>query len=209
MPTDIAPRSRGRPVRSEQQVEDMQARISDQALRLFQQDGYAAISMRRLAQEVGCTVMTIYRYYERKVDILRALWTRIFETLFDSLDEIYRLHSGPVSRIEAVAQGYVSFWLEHREHYFLVFMSSNVAQSDVSIIVKDDALLARFAIFQRCIAEASAQPIGEEALKVRSELLLCALNGISHNLITISAYPWSNPKDLVRAAVSGVICSRP
>lgn len=205
MTANFEPRARGRPVRSEQQVEDMQARIADHALKLFQQDGYEAISMRRLAQEVGCTVMTIYRYYDRKIDILRDLWARVFETLFDGLDQIAKLHCNPIDRIEAVALGYVSFWLEHRDQYFMVFMSSNVDQSDVSIIVQDDALLARFQIFQQGITEASADVLCEADLKVKSELLLCALNGISHNLITISAFPWSSPKALVHAAICSVI----
>lgn len=205
MPPDNRPRARGRPVHSERQVADMQARIAENALRLFQQDGYEAISMRRLAQEVGCTVMTIYRYYERKIDILRDLWARVFEELFDSLDQLAKLHPDPIDRLQAVAFGYVSFWLEHRDHYFMVFMSSNVDQSDVSIFVQDDALLGRFQIFQRGLADASFDGLSEADLTVKSEMLLCALNGITQNLITISAYPWSSPQVLVNAAISGAI----
>jgi AcrR family transcriptional regulator len=205
MPTSNTPRTRGRPVRSEQQVADIKARIADHALRLFQKDGYEAISMRRLALEAGCTVMTIYRYYERKIDILRDLWARVFDVLFDSLDQIAELHPDPIKRLEAVALGYVSFWLEHRDHYFMVFMSSNVEQSDVSIFVQNDALVGRFQIFQRGLAEASVGGLSEAYLKVKSEVLLCALNGITQNLITISAYPWSNPKALVNVAISCVI----
>lgn len=66
----------------------------------------------------------------------------------------------------------------------MVFMSSNVDQSDVSIFIHDDALLARFAIFQRGIVEAC----------------LNELNGISQNLITIRAYPWSSSDELMRTA---------
>jgi AcrR family transcriptional regulator len=205
MPPDTPPRLRGRPSHSEQQVADMKARIAEHALRLFQQDGYEAISMRRLAQEVGCTVMTIYRYYERKIDILRDLWARVFEILFDSLDEIAKLHPDPLDRLSAVALGYVNFWLEHRDHYFMVFMSSNVDQSDVSIFVQDDALLERFQIFQRGLADAADGGLNEADLKVKSEILLCGLNGIAQNLITISAYPWSSPHVLVNAAIAGAI----
>jgi hypothetical protein len=40
---------------------------------------------------------------------------------------------------------------------------------------------------------------------VKSELLLCILNGIAHNLITISAYPWSSPDMLVQHAIRGLL----
>lgn len=203
MPTSLS--ARGRPARSKQQVADMQARIADHALRLYLQDGYEAVSMRRLALELGCTVMTIYKYFPRKIDILRALWARVYETLFDELDQIATRNSDPITRLEAVALGYVSFWLEHRDHYFLVFMSSKVDQVDVSVFLEDDVLLARFQIFQWGIAEASGDAVDPADLKVKSELLMCTLNGISQNLITISAYPWSSATALVHAAVCGII----
>jgi AcrR family transcriptional regulator len=209
MPTNLEPRGRGRPTRSQQQVEDMRVRIAEHAQQLFQKNGYHAISMRRLAQEVGCTVMTLYRYYPRKIDILRDLWALVFETLFDDLDQIAKCHSDPIQRIEGIALGYVHFWLKNRDHYFLVFMSSDVDQTDVSVFVGDAPVLARFQIFQQGIAEASADALQDAHLRVKSELLLCALNGIAHNLITISAYPWSSPDDLVHAAVRSVIGTRP
>lgn len=196
---------RGRPTRSAEQIEEMKARIIDTAYRLFLVDGFDAVSMRRLATEVGCTVMTVYNYYPRKIDILQALWARVFAVLFDELAVRIATITNPTERLKAVALGYVQFWLDRREHYFLVFMSSNVEQSDVSIFVQDDALLARFDVFRHCIAEASEQPLSAEALELKSELLLCALNGISQNLITISGYPWAKPEALVDAAVKAIL----
>jgi AcrR family transcriptional regulator len=204
MTKDAEPKLRGRPAHSPQHVADMRARIAAQALSLFQAEGYAAVSMRRIAEATGCTVMTLYRYYERKIDILRHLWALTFATLFDDLDRVACDHADPEARVEAVSLGYVRFWLDHRDHYFMVFMSSQVDQADVSIFVQDDAVLARFQIFQRCLAE--AVPLdSDDTLAVKSQLLLCALNGIAHNLITISAYPWADPATLVHTAVRGLL----
>jgi AcrR family transcriptional regulator len=204
--SEAKPRSRGRPIRSQQQIEDRRAQIAACALKLFQEEGYSAISMRRLADEAGCTVMTVYQYYKRKIDILRDLWAQIFDELFDALDEIAARESDAVKRLNAIALGYVEFWLERRDRYFMVFMSSGVSQSDVSVFVQQDATLSRFAIFRDCLAAALAGA-GATELTLKSQVLLCALNGISHNLITISAYPWSAPKKLVRGAVSGLLAS--
>jgi AcrR family transcriptional regulator len=197
-------RGRGRPTRSQQQIDDRRAHIAACALKLFQEEGYAAISMRRLAEEAGCTVMTLYQYYKRKIDILRDLWAQIFEELFDALDDVAARESNAVTRLNAVALGYVEFWLERRDRYFMVFMSSGVTQSDVSLFVRQDAVLSRFAIFRDCLAKALVGASASE-LTLKSQILLCALNGIAHNLITISAYPWSTPKKLVRGAVSGLL----
>jgi AcrR family transcriptional regulator len=196
--------TRGRPARSAQHVAEMRARIAEQAQILFLSEGYGAISMRRIASATGCTVMTLYRYYDRKIDILRHLWKMVFETLFDELEQVAETYSDPRQRLEAIALGYVRYWLENREIYFMVFMSSNVEQSDVSVFVQDDAIISRFMIFQRSLAQATSNT-SDSDLAISSELLLCMLNGIAHNLITISAFPWSSPQVLVRTAIDSLL----
>lgn len=160
--------------------------------------------MRRIASATGCTVMTLYRYYDRKIDILRHLWKMVFETLFDELEQVAETYSDPRQRLEAIALGYVRYWLENREIYFMVFMSSNVEQSDVSVFVQDDAIISRFMIFQRSLAQATSNT-SDSDLAISSELLLCMLNGIAHNLITISAFLWSSPQVLVRTAIDSLL----
>lgn len=198
-------RSRGRPVRSDQDVAKTRQHIADCALRLFQAEGYEAVSMRRLAQEADCTVMTLYRHYDAKIDILRQIWRNVFAELFDQLDARAEGEADPIERLNAVALGYVEFWLAQRDRYFLVFMSSGVSQDDVSVFVADDDLLLRFNVLQDSLA-AALDSIGSDAdPSLRNQVLMCSLNGIAHNLITISAYPWAEPETLVGEAVSGAL----
>ncbi|SDL90639.1 TetR/AcrR family transcriptional regulator [Maricaulis salignorans] len=198
-------RTRGRPARSPEQIADMRGQISACALRLFQGEGYAAISMRRLAQEAGCTAMTLYKYFDSKIDILRTLWADVFDELFDGLEQIAARHSEPVARLNAVATGYVAYWLEHREHYFMVFMSGGVSLSDVVGFVSDPALLARFEMLRTHLDCALGGDTEAGELRLKTDLLMCALNGIAHNLITINGYPWSDPEKLVRQATGGLL----
>jgi len=203
------PRPRGRPNRSENEINQIKARVIECAYLIFRNEGFEAVSMRRLAADIGCTVMTVYKYFPRKIDILKALWTRVFSDLFDQLDNVAANQPDPHSRLRQVARAYVQFWLDHRDHYFLVFMSSNVEQSDVSVFVQDDALLARFQIFHRSIAEASTQPLDEAQLELRTQLLLCGMHGIAHNLITISGYTWMEPIALIDATTSAILAEEP
>jgi len=198
---------RGRPPLSEEKMADMRKHITKCAFRLFREHGYTAVSMRRLASEAGCTVMTLYRYFDRKIDILRQLWSEVFVELFNRLEKVAATENDPVKRLHSVALGYVNYWLDQREHYFLVFMSSDVSQSDVSIFVEDDGAVDRFNLFRIGIADALDADMNEPDISVKTQLLLCTLNGIAHNLITISAYPWAGPDVLVRAAVSSVLGS--
>ena len=196
---------RGRPALSDEQVADMKAHISSCALRLYQSEGFEAVSMRKLAAEAGCTVMTLYRYFDRKIDILRHLWDDIFAELFDHLETIAKKEKRAEARLKAVCLAYVVYWLKHREHYFLVFMSSDVSQSDVSIFVDEGRSVERFALIYSCLEDAVKYDIDPEELNLKSQALLCALNGTAHNLITISGFAWATPKRLVEVAVSGIL----
>jgi AcrR family transcriptional regulator len=183
----------------------MRTHIADCALRLFQQEGYAAVSMRKLAAQAGCTTKTVYAYFDAKIDILSLLWSDVFTTLFDRLDALAAAQRAPVARLEAVAQAYVSFWLEHREQYFLVFMSGGISRAEVEGYVATGVPRARFDLFARCLADALGGKADAKLLREKSEALFCALNGISQALITISGHNWSAPESLVRIAVRGVL----
>jgi len=193
---------RGRPQRTEEQIAQMRAKISACALQLFQEEGFEAISMRRLAKEAGVTPMTLYKYFDSKIDILRSLWAEIFAELFADLERIAAREPETRARLQAVALRYVTYWLDNPEHYFMVFMSKGISQTDVRGFVEDDATLAWFEVLRDSLAAAGATP-SETPLK--SEFLLCVLNGIAHNLITISSYPWPEPEDLVRLAINGLL----
>ncbi|MFM9862595.1 MAG: TetR family transcriptional regulator, partial [Micropepsaceae bacterium] len=65
---------RGRPPLSSDQVDMMRKRIADAARRLFRDEGFEAVSMRRLATEAGCTPMSLYTYFDGKIDVLRSVW---------------------------------------------------------------------------------------------------------------------------------------
>jgi AcrR family transcriptional regulator len=53
--------------------------IVDAAARIIAADGYDALNMRRLAQECGVGVMTLYGYVRTKDELLQALADRLFQ----------------------------------------------------------------------------------------------------------------------------------
>lgn len=200
-----SPRSRGRPARSPLQIEDMRQHIAECASRLFRDEGFAAVSMRKLAAEAGCTPKTLYAYFASKLDVLSLLWSEVFATLFDQLDARAAGLPDPRARLEAVANDYVAYWLQHRDAYFLVFMSTGLTRPDVEAFVATGSPRARFDLFARCLAEARGPggPAGD--LQARAEALVCALNGIAQAHITMSGHPWTPATALVRRAVAGAL----
>jgi AcrR family transcriptional regulator len=197
------PPRRGRPPRTAAAVEEMRARIAEAASKLFESEGYAAVSMRRLADEVGVTPMTLYAYYDAKIDILRHLWAQILDVAFDAVDAAAAKSRDPHARLRAASRAYVAYWLGHRDHYRIVFMTEGVSQDDVGVFMGDAATAERFAFFARAVA--ASFPAGTAALKGKTDLLICGLHGIAHCQITMSSFKWARADALVDDLVAGLL----
>ena len=196
-----APR-RGRPLATLEEIARMKEKIANEARTLFLTDGYQAISMRRIAAGVGCTPMSLYSYYPSKTDILRHLWADLFEALFVDLAFVASQAAQPVERLKSVSLKYVNYWLENPEHYRMVFMAEGVSQPEVSVFVNQDRIAGYYSLFHTLIKAIICNE--SDATALRAEALICALNGIAHNLITISGYKWSRSDQLVIVVVKAL-----
>ena len=195
--------ARGRPSLSPDQIEKMRARIVKSARKLFQTEGYEAVSIRRIAQEVGCTPMSVYTYYESKIDVLRALWEDVFTDLFIEVAAAKRANQDPIDAIQSMCLAYVAFWLDRSASYRMVFMSAKVEQSEVSVFVNASPVAGHYEIFLTALSAATGRPMTD--VVGIAQTLVCGLNGIAHSLITISGYDWESPDKLVANLVKGVL----
>lgn len=207
---------RGRPAITDAKRQRMRNEIAGIAKRLFQDEGYAMISMRRIAGEIGCSPMTLYNYYDAKIDILRTLWSDVFSELFHQLEAVLEMGKAEASisragiseagknKLQCLGSAYVQYWLDHTEYYRLVFIADGVTQPDVDIFVDSPELVRHISIFAQAISDSFSEGLESDELKPKLDAFLCFLNGIAHNLITVSGYPWSDPDKMVAMAVTAV-----
>ncbi len=197
--------ARGRPPLSNEQIANMRGHISTCALALFQEQGFAAVSMRRLAKESGVTVMTLYKYFDSKIDVLQAIWAAIFDELFEELNEIAAREPDDLVRLRAVSLAYVNYWLNNPQHYFTVFMTSGISQSDVRGFIDEPSTMQRFELLRGCLSAALKKNANPSVVQLKFELLICILHGLAHNKITISSYSWSEQEHIVNEAIDGLL----
>lgn len=202
-PKPIKPPKRGRPEKTTAQRARVKRRIFEAAKTLFQQEGYAKISMRRIAKEIGCTPMTLYGYYNRKIDILRTLWDGVLDDLFVLLETIDQ-DADPQIYLHHLCVAYVGFWVDNTDSYRLVFMAEGVTQPDVSAFLGNPDSLARFHLFLNAIQQLEGKPQSDET-KAKLDFLFSVLHGIAHNTITISGYDWSSPDAQIRIAIKAIL----
>jgi len=112
-------RARSAPAR-----EAVRERLCDAAARIFVEEGEAALSMRRLAAEVGCSPMAPYRHFADKEALIAAVRAAAFTRLADALDGVAE---GGRHRAADIGEAYVRFARENPAAYKLMF---DLAQPD-------------------------------------------------------------------------------
>lgn len=195
---------RGRPPRAQADVEHERARITSIANDLFQKEGVAAVSMRRLAKEADVTPKTLYAYFTAKRDILQHIWETFFIDLFEQIDEIAQSRRSPQARLKAACLCYIEYWETHDDRYDMVFMSDSVSQADVGAFLDASAIVERYAVFADLIGAASNPPVPAPT-PAKLNALICALDGIAHNKVTISYYDWGKSETLLDTLLPGII----
>jgi AcrR family transcriptional regulator len=125
-------------------VESFRTRLCDVAEKLFAAHGPDGVTMREMANALGVSSMTPYRYFKDKDAILAAVRTRAFNQ-FAAAMESARMESARMesARMESVRQtskagsgnAYIEFALAHPAAYRLMFDVSQPTFADYPDLV--------------------------------------------------------------------------
>lgn len=96
--------------------------ILDTSRELLTSVGYARLSMRNIANEIGYSATSIYLHFESKDDLVHALIDEGVELLYGRLTEADESGSSPEERLEAMCRAYVSFGMERPEYYEIMYV---------------------------------------------------------------------------------------
>src|SRR5215510_7564455 len=86
---------------------------------LFVTEGYANVSIRKVADRVGCAPGTIYLYFEGKDSILSAICVETFAKLNKRMEAIRDDNGDPMERVRRGGRAYIQFALDHPYHYLV------------------------------------------------------------------------------------------
>lgn len=96
-------------------------RIRAAALKLFARHGYAAVSMRQIAREVGVQAGALYNYIPDKQSLLFGLMESHLEELLQARAAIRRTDD-PVAELESFTRFHIRFHLERPDAVFIAYM---------------------------------------------------------------------------------------
>lgn len=117
--------------RRERQKQATREGILNAALQIARTDGWAAVTVRRVAERIEYTPPIIYQYFANKSALLEELQERGFAMLADAIQQATANESDPKERLLKVGDAYIQFAYEQPELYQLMHgMSSAEVTSD-------------------------------------------------------------------------------
>ena len=117
-------------VLSSEDVEAFRGRLCQAAETLFAEHGIEAVTMRELAQALGVSPMTPYRYFKDKDAILAAVRAAAFTRFAARLEAAIGETANPLHRSRNAGQAYVDFALSEPQAYRLMFDLNQPTEGD-------------------------------------------------------------------------------
>jgi AcrR family transcriptional regulator len=115
--------------------------VRSSALRLFARDGYAAVSMRQIAAEVGVQAGALYLYTPDKQTLLFDLMREHMDALLAAWD-VADKGSTPQERLQAFSLFHLRFHLDRPDAVFIAYMElRNLTPENFAVI---EALRQRY-----------------------------------------------------------------
>lgn len=168
-------------------------------------EGYAGLSMRRLAQDIGYTPKTIYLYFTDKDDLLSELIEEELARLVLHLETVAAAEADAAQRLDAVALAYVAYGRAHPHAYQVMFLMREHPLSREAARVHHHIHGRRFQEMLVQVLRDSGRVSAALDLQVVAQALRCALHGVVALHLVRPQAAWVASETLVRHLVAGVV----
>jgi AcrR family transcriptional regulator len=170
----------------------LRARLIDAASKIFVEEGYDHLSMRRVAQEVGCSQMAMYRHFANKQALTQHLCAELYVRFTKKMKAQMESAQDSWSCIHIFVSALIDFAISYPDHYSLIFL---VRQPEGEATAEREALGRDFLkVIQRLIKDILPASTPTSVIDQRLRQVLCHLHGSAALLI---AHP--NAYGLTRA----------
>ncbi|QKV17005.1 TetR/AcrR family transcriptional regulator [Oricola thermophila] len=96
--------------------------IRETSLALFAREGYAAVSMRQIADRVGVQASSLYRYHANKQQLLVDIMRDHMVQLLEAWEAEDRPEGDPVAALEHFARFHIRYHIKRPDEVFISYM---------------------------------------------------------------------------------------
>ena len=182
--------------RRERHRASLRQEILEAASRLFVEEGFQRVTMRRIAERIEYSPTTIYLHFKDKNELLAAVCDETFAQLTAKIERIRRSAPTPMAYLREGLRTYVEFGLAHPDQYVVTFMSPAPAMPDSpqGQPIGQQAFETLRAGVQACADHGDIQTSDIEAT---AQALWAAVHGVTSLLISTKGFPFVQRSVLV------------
>jgi AcrR family transcriptional regulator len=176
----------------------------DAAREMFVAEGYANVSMRKIADKIGYSATTIYLYFKDKNDLLHQICEQTFARLAHNIKAIHGLSDNPLEKLRSGLREYIYFGLKHPSQYEIVFISPlpNDIESSFEESNGKIAFDTMITVVGECV---DANLLKNNDVELISQTLWAGIHGITSLLIQHGGFPFVEREKLINNVIDTLI----
>ena len=176
----------------------------DAAREMFVAEGYANVSMRKIADKIGYSATTIYLYFKDKNDLLHQICEQTFARLATNIKAINMLSDNPLEKLRSGLREYVYFGLKHPSQYEIVFITPLPVKVETEFEQTNGKMAfdTLRTVIQECV---SANLLKQTDVELISQTLWAGIHGVTSLLIQHGGFPFVERERLVDSVIDTMI----
>jgi AcrR family transcriptional regulator len=178
--------------------------ILDAASRLFAEEGYDRVTMRRVAQRIEYSPTTIYLHFKDKSELFDAVCEETFAQLAEKFETLTRMRVVPIGHLRECLRLYVEFGVKHPDHYTVTFLqppkTGRAQPLDASIRARAFDTLRQ--AVRSCVDYGD---IRTADVDMTAQALWAGVHGLTALLITARGFPFISQAALVNHTIDTLI----
>ena len=193
---------------NQEDADQLRQELMQAAVELVAEQGVHALTVRAVAQRVGVSAMTPYRYFADKTELLEGVWRLAMEAMGKRVSAAVAATRGGRAKQRASIDAFMGYWEEHPDYYCLLFGFDRVGQQhQASAKVADSALYARLLEVAAGHHPQRAAELGAGMQHARSPATCgwpCS-SATCRGTMIVTRYPWSEATALRATYVEQIV----
>ncbi len=107
--------------RKEKQKLEIRKLILDASIKLFMEEGFENVTIRKIADMIEYSPTTVYLYFKDKDEIFEGLHDMGFQKMLEFNRDLESIHN-PLLRLHKMGENYIQFGMANPEYYNLMFI---------------------------------------------------------------------------------------
>ncbi len=169
--------------RKEKQKQDIKKMILDASMKLFIEEGFEHVTMRKIADLIEYSPTTVYLYFKDKNEIFFHLHELGFQKMLEMNSNLPEIKN-PLMRLYKMGENYINFGMQNQEFYDVMFiqhapMDALAQMENCDWSLGDTAIGALQVLLQECMEKGLIQKAPVEAVAM-------AIWGMVHGLVSLA-----------------------